>query len=228
MICNLKEKMNSAIILAGGYGTRTNLKIPKQFVNINSQNYIVDYSIDVFRGVNEINEIILVCPKEWKKKLSKKYSDIKIVLGGKSRTMSSLNGLNACSEKAENVLIHDAARPFISPYLIKNIIENLKIFEAVIPIIDCVDSILEISNNSFNYLEREKIKYIQTPQGFKYHLITEAYKNINFNLSDFSDDFSIVSAHNKSDFNYKFINGESSNYKITTSNDIALAKKILK
>jgi len=219
--------MNSVIILAGGSGTRTNLKIPKQFMNVNSKNCIVDYSISTFKSVSKITEIILVCPKDWKMKLSKKYKNIKIVLGGETRAASSMNGLNACSKETENVLIHDAARPYVSTCLIENVIKSLKNFEAVIPILNCTDSLLQINSNSFNYLEREKIKCIQTPQGFKYRFIMEAYKNIDFNISVFSDDFSIASIY-KSDISYNFINGETSNYKITTSNDIDLAKKLLK
>ena len=51
MICNLRMKMNSAIILAGGSGKRTNLKIPKQFVKINTKNYIINYSINLFEKI---------------------------------------------------------------------------------------------------------------------------------------------------------------------------------
>ena len=58
--------MNSAIILAGGSGARTNLKTPKQFVKVNPKNCIVDYSIRAFKSVSKITEIILVCPKDWK------------------------------------------------------------------------------------------------------------------------------------------------------------------
>ena len=48
MICNLRLKMNSAIILAGGQGKRTNLKTPKQFVKIDEEKYIINYSFNSF------------------------------------------------------------------------------------------------------------------------------------------------------------------------------------
>ena len=67
-----------------------------------------------------------------------------------------MNGLNACSKETENVLIHDAARPYVSICLIENVIKNLKNFEAVIPVLNCTDSLLQINSNSFNYLERER------------------------------------------------------------------------
>ncbi len=69
-------------------------------MHVNSQNCIIDYSIRAFKSVNKITEIILVCPKDWEMKLSK---NIRILncLGGKTRAVSSMNGLNACSKETE-------------------------------------------------------------------------------------------------------------------------------
>ena len=82
-------------------------------------------------------------------------------------------------------------------------------------------------DNSFHYLNREKVKYVQTPQGFNYNLIYSAYKNIQENINVFSDNMSTLISHNPK-VNYKFINGESSNFKITTIEDIDKAKTLLK
>ena len=76
-------------------------------------------------------------------------------------------------------------------------------------------------------LNREKVKYVQTPQGFNYNLIYSAYKNIQENINIFSDNMSTLISHNPK-VNYKFINGESSNFKITTIEDINKAKILLK
>ena len=228
MICNLKSNMNSAIILASGLGTRTNFKTPKQFIKIDSENFIVDYSIKTFKNNKSIDEIILVVPEKWVDLLSMKYNDIKIVVGANSRSKSSIIGLNTCSSDTKNVLIHDAARPFISLDIIENIIQNLKVYDAVIPVYNCTDSIIEVNNNnSFNYLNRDKIKHIQTPQGFNYSLISAAYKNLNYSSLSFSDDFSVIKNY-KTNINYTFIEGDSSNFKLTTSHDIYLAKLLLK
>ena len=124
-------------------------------------------------------------------------------------------------------MIHDAARPFISQKLINQIIEKLNKYDAVIPTLDCMDSIIKIENKSFDYLNRKKIKYIQTPQGFNYKLIYSAYNNIKENINVFSDNMSTLISYNPN-INYTLIDGESSNFKITTIEDIDKAKILLR
>ena len=227
MICNLRIKMNSAIILAAGSGKRTNLKIPKQFVKVDAKNHIISYSINSFKKNKNIHEIIVVVPKDWVNKFSEKFKNVRVIQGGKTRSESSIIALHACSKKTANVLIHDAVRPFISQKFINEIIEKLNKYDAVIPLLDCMDSIVNINDNSFYYLNREKVKYVQTPQGFNYSLIYSAYKNIQENINVFSDNMSTLISHN-SKVNYTFIDGESSNFKITTIEDIDKAKILLK
>jgi len=229
--------MNSAIILAGGSGKRTNLKIPKQFVKIDGKKHIITYSFNSFNKNKNINEIIVVLPDEnWVDVFNEELhchhqsefpKKIKFIQGGKTRSESSIIGLHACSEKTTNVLIHDAVRPFISQRLINEIIVKLTKYDAVIPALDCMDSIVKIKNNSFDYLDRKKIKYIQTPQGFNYKLIYSAYNNIKENINVFSDNMSALISYNPK-VNYTFIDGESSNFKITTTEDIDKAKILLK
>ena len=145
--------MNSAIILAGGSGKRTNLKIPKQFIKVDTKNYIINYSINLFEKNKNINEIIIVVPKDWVDKCTKNFKNVKIVQGGNTRSESSFIALRACSKKTINVLIHDAVRPFISQKLVNKIIKKLNKYDAVIPALDCMDSIIKIENNSFHYLK---------------------------------------------------------------------------
>ena len=105
--------MNSAVIVAGGSGNRFGSKIPKQFIKIDGQE-ILAFSVKTFLEHPEIDEVIIVSHLEWIKIVSENYSDCKVVEGGKRRQDSSLNGIRATSENTENVLIHDAARPFIA------------------------------------------------------------------------------------------------------------------
>ena len=218
--------MNSVIILAGGNGSRANLDVPKQFIKINNS-YIVDFSISFFKKKQKITEIILVAPEKWVDILNKINTDIKVVAGGNSRMESSFIGLQNCSKKNDNVLIHDAARPFVSDKIIDDVISNLNYFDSVVPVISCNDSILKIDKESFKYLDRDKIKYLQTPQGFKFDLLYEAYKNLIKSNTKFSDDLSLLKNF-KSDISCKFVDGDYSNFKITTKNDIELAKILLK
>ena len=87
--------------------------------------------------------------------------------------------------------------------------------------------LIKINRESFKYLDRDKIKYLQTPQGFKFDLLHEAYKNLIKGNIQFSDDLSLLKNF-KSDISWKFVDGDYSNFKITTKNDIELAKILLK
>ena len=109
--------MNSAIILAGGIGNRMNGDIPKQFILIKNR-MVIEYSINAFLANKKINEIIIVCDEKWIDKIQNKYPEITVVSGGNDRTSSSFNGLKACNDKTENVLIHDSARPLINQKII--------------------------------------------------------------------------------------------------------------
>ena len=212
---------NSVIILASGDGIRLKSDIPKQFIKINNK-MLIDYSINEFLKNKMINEIIIVTKKEWVERLKIKYPKIKIVVGGKTRSESSYIGLLSCGENTDNVLIHDAARPMINQDLILKCIENLKKYDAVIPMIACNDSIIDYIN--VNYIDRKKIKFIQTPQGFKLREILDAYNTLSKKMH--LDDFSVLLDQNKT-LNYKFINGSYKNIKITTNEDISLIKHYL-
>ena len=223
MTCNLVRMLivNSAIILAGGSGSRIESEIPKQFLTL-SNKPIIEYSIDMFEKNTNIDEIILVCKKEYIEstliqKLSNSY---KIVTGGDTRTQSTIKGLLACNESTRNVLIHDSARPFISNKIINSCIKHLTENDASIPIISCKDSLLELKKNGIQYLNRDNIKLIQTPQGFNYEKILTALKN---NTKNYSDDFSaLLDFDNQA--KYALFNGDHNNFKVTTNTDLALAK----
>ena len=162
---NLKVILNSAIILAAGVGSRLNKEKPKQFLTIKNK-MIIDYSINTFNNNNNIDEIIIVCHKDWLKEINFTDKKIKLIPGGKFRTESSYIGLEHCNDKCNNVIIHDAARPFLTSQLIDKGILLLNKYDAAIPILDTFDSLIDITN-SIKYLERKQIKKIQTPQFFE-------------------------------------------------------------
>ena len=215
--------MNTAIILAGGTGSRVDSDIPKQFINIKDK-MIIDYSIDAFVCNPHINKIIIVCNKEWMNNIKYQHEIITIIPGGKSRTESSYNGLLECSESCTNVLIHDAARPFISQNIINHSLNYLKKFDASVPTVDCQDSL--INEKKLQYINREQVKIVQTPQAFKYPLIYGAYIQANscssLHNSIFTDDLSLLIKYNH-DVNIKLFNGEKINFKITKEEDLVKA-----
>jgi len=215
--------MNSAIILAGGNGTRMDSNIPKQFLVLNDK-MLIQYSVDQFVKNKNIDEIIIVSCNDWIQKLKYIYNNISIIKGGTSRISSSIKGLLACNKMCQNVLIHDAARPLISQKIINKSLNLIQKYDAVIPAIDFHDSLLNKTN--MRYLDRTKIKKIQTPQSFKYNLILNAYKKLSKKNNQFTDDLSVLLNFNNK-VSYKIFKGDKYNFKITTSFEFNLLKNIL-
>ena len=134
-----------------------------------------------------------------------------------------MNGLLCCSEKSKNVLIHDAARPFLSQDLINNCIKHLSTYVAATPYIDVSDSLIEKNNNEIKYINRDMIKKIQTPQSFNTDVIKEALETVD-NYG--KDDISTLLNYNPS-ANIKFFKGSKNNFKITNDSDIKILEYII-
>ena len=151
---------------------RLNSNTPKQFIEIDHRK-IIDFSIIEFKENKNIDEIILVFPKKFIDYFGKEYKDYKLTNGGKERYHSTQKAYYYVLKKSENVLIHDAARPLISQKLIDKSINLLSKYDAVAPYIDINDSLIELDTN-VKYLDRSKIKSIQTPQSFKKKIFEKA------------------------------------------------------
>lgn len=217
--------MCSAIIVAGGNGTRIGGNIKKQFLDINNKP-ILFYSIEAFYDLDFINEIIIVLPKDclidYKSKILETYKDktIKVVAGGVERYDSVLNGL--LNSSSDYVLIHDGVRPFVSKKVIQNVYEMMIKHNACIPVVKVKDTIKTCQDNKvIKSNDRNKLCIVQTPQGFKKELILNAYKQTDFNNLNITDDAMIVEAFGTTVYT---TDGDYFNIKITTQEDLIFAK----
>ena len=219
----MKLMKNALVILAGGKGARIGGSTPKQFKKYGEYNFIEFLLNNISLSFYQV--IVISCEKKYINKylqnIQKFNLKSKIIFSnsGKNRQTSCLNALKKLKFiNPNNVLIHDSARPLASNNLFKRIIANLKKEIAVVPYIIYNDRKL-IKKKEIN----EKIKNIQTPQGFKFKLIYAAHlKYIN---SDFKDDASLVQ---KLDQKIKYIKGEKTNLKITYPEDIKFFKSFKK
>ena len=206
--------MNSAVIVAGGLGTRFGDKIPKQFIKIDGQE-ILSFSVNKFLEHPQIDEVIIVSHPKWMNHVSKEYPDCQVVRGGKRRQDSSLNGVFAVNSESINIIIHDAARPFVSNKIISDCVSALETFDASAPIIPSTDSLIKWNGQKASYVNRSDIQIVQTPQCFKKQIITAILK------SDIigTDEIGMLLRLNPK-LKLKFIKGSIENIKIANKNDL--------
>lgn len=227
----------SAIVLAAGKGARLKSSISKPLVKLGSLPLII-YSLKCLMICPLIKEIILAVNSsnvlDIKKSIRKyKISGIrKIVLGGLIRQDSVYNGLNAIDKRADFVLIHDSARPFIDKKQVSLAINEAKKCGAAIVGVPVKATIKEVHSLQSTVhgmllvkktLNRENLWEIHTPQVFKKDLLLEAYKR--FGNTPVSDDAALLE---KLGCKVRVVFGSYSNIKITTPEDLVLAEAILK
>ena len=214
--------MNSAVIVAGGNGTRLGLDSPKQFHSLCGKE-ILSYSVETFLNHSNIQEVIVVAHDDWINHVRKNYPQCISVTAGKRRQDSSLKGVLATNINSENILIHDAARPFVSAKIISDCISALENSSASAPILDSTNSLIELNERQISYVNRDNIKIVQTPQSFKRSLIINMLNSGN----DGTDEIGILLKYNANE-TIIFVEGNSKNFKITTPADLIVATSILK
>lgn len=216
--------------MAAGRGRRTGEKIPKQFIPLKGKPLFL-WSAEKFLNFPEIENLILVVPRGWEKKIKETLTSLslekigKVVEGGKERQDSVREGLKWVKDTTEGVLIHDAARPFVSFNLIKKVIEELKNTEAVVPGIEVRETIKWVEEGWIKEtLPRENLWLIQTPQGFRKDLILLAYQRAEAQGWKAKDDATLVEKLGK---RVKLVEGEEGNLKITFPFDFKLGEWLI-
>ena len=216
---------STAVITAGGSGQRFGEL--KQFKKLNGQP-LCEYSLKTFIDVSLFGEIILVVPVENQKtierQVKKKYrSLVKVIVGGMNRQDSVKNGVMNSSSKTDLVVIHDAARPFITKKLIKDCILACSNSDGAIIALQPFDTIKYSKSNVVEKtIDREKVWMAQTPQAFNKEKIIEAYNNKLDELI-MTDESSMMEGMG---YKIKIVRGSENNFKITTANDWKRAEMV--
>lgn len=221
----------SVIIAAAGSGTRMKNKEKKQFIKLDGKEILVR-TIEKFQKNLLINEIIVVTNSEDINKcedLVKKYLLTKvklIVKGGLRRQDSIYNALKKISKDTEIVIVHDASRPFVTDDVINKNIENVYKTGAVVTAVKSKDTIKIIENGYIKEtLNRKNLINVQTPQTFEFKKLLNAYKYMQENNLDVTDDSMLAEAVG---IKVKVVLGSYDNIKITTSEDLLIGEIILK
>ena len=220
-----------AIITAGGTGSRMKSDIPKQYMDIGGEPMIA-YALRAFEK-SGVDKIIVVCATEHEDFILKVIEDNKISKfesfagNGAERAFSVKNGLDLVPDDSK-VLIHDAARPMITPELIDSCIKALKSYDALITAVPVKDTIKAVSDGVITDTpDRSTLFAAQTPQCFATGVLKEAYRRWEEDGRKLipTDDASLVEKF--SDADVHIIPGDDKNFKVTTPEDLRVAENLL-
>ena len=234
---------NIAVILAGGIGARVGGNFPKHLLPLQDGKCVLEHTVDAFEQSPHIHEICIVMHPDYithaeQMLLANAWQKVHhIIPGGKERWESSVNAIRLLSERREargyevNLLLHDAARPFVSQEIIARVCDALKQHEAVTVAIPSTDTVYEMADGRVARIpQRSTIMRAQTPQAFRLELIAEAYTKA-LGVRDLSatscatahlpatDDCGIVHDH-MPEVPIYIVEGEEQNKKITFKEDI--------
>ena len=209
------------LIPAAGSGERFGAPIPKALVQLNGRT-LIEHALLNLGPI--ASQIIVAAPAGYEEKFREILGDaVTVVTGGSTRTKSVKIALESIDSEIEYVLVHDAARPLASGELGKRVIDALAAGDvAVIPALNVADTIKEV--DAANYVvstpNRERLRAVQTPQGFARETLVKAHmQNI-----EATDDGALVEAMRGK---VKLIEGEIRALKITNPEDLASALKYL-
>jgi len=219
--------MITAIIVAGGSGTRFGAGKPKQFVEILGKPLIL-HTLERFENCSSIDEIILVLPADSVENFQQNFNLTKlkkIVAGGKTRAESVYNGLQAVSDKAEIVAVHDGARPLVSVEEITATIEKAAETGAACLVAGVSDTIKEVSGGRISgTIDRTKLRRALTPQCFRLEILQKAFAQADLSEAVTDECFLVE----KLGYEIAIVEGSAKNIKITTPEDLRLAEIFLK
>ena len=213
------------VLLAAGKSTRLGGDIAKPWCELGGKT-VLEHSLEFFGNSKYIKSGVIVVSEDalgQATEIADKFGWT-AVIGGQERAFSVKAGLNSiASNNPEYVLIHDAARPFISEAVIHKLIEALNDgAEAVIPALKSTDTLKAVENNIISgSVKRDKIWRVQTPQAFKFSKIKSCHDNDLEGLD--TDDGTLIE---KNGGEVKVIHGDILMDKITTKEDLERARLI--
>ncbi|MBC8580995.1 MULTISPECIES: 2-C-methyl-D-erythritol 4-phosphate cytidylyltransferase [Zhenhengia] len=225
-------KYISAIVVAGGSGSRMGTSTKKQYLKIKDKEILV-YTVECFQNMPEIQEIVVVTGKEditYVEKLLKdtyKLNKVSyIVAGGKERQDSVYNGIQAADEKSDYLVIHDGARPLITKEVVRAGLDMAYAHRASIIAVPVKDTIKLVSKDGKveDTPDRSSLWSVQTPQIFEKELIIHAHEYAKEHGLSVTDDSMLVEAIGVPVY---IVEGEYTNIKITTPEDLIIAEKML-
>jgi 2-C-methyl-D-erythritol 4-phosphate cytidylyltransferase/2-C-methyl-D-erythritol 2,4-cyclodiphosphate synthase len=214
----------AAIIVAGGKGERAGGKVPKQFADLGNGRTMLDLTVEAFLSCREVDEVVVAVPSGFADRVPA-AERLRVVAGGARRQDSMANAFARVSADADVVLVHDAARPFVSQALITATIAMARQYGAAIAALSVKDTVKRTAADGTGRtiretLPRDEIVLAQTPQGFRREILADALA-VAQDL-DVTDEAMLIE---RSGIPVYVVEGDLANVKITTPEDVAMARR---
>ena len=211
-----------AVIVAAGSGLRAGGDLPKQFQKLGDKP-VLRHTLEVFVKHPQISAVITVIAAGYEKLYAEIISGLPLapcVIGGATRQESCAKGVEAAAEFAPDaVLIHDAARPFVSAKVISDVIEKLNMAEAVIPALPVADTMKRADGGIITQtIARDGLYFVQTPQAFHFNKIRSGHQALAAKgINNLTDDAAVAEA---TGLKVHIVSGDPANLKLTTTQDM--------
>jgi 2-C-methyl-D-erythritol 4-phosphate cytidylyltransferase / 2-C-methyl-D-erythritol 2,4-cyclodiphosphate synthase len=220
----------AAVIVAGGSGLRAGGALPKQYQWIGGKP-VIRWTLEAFLNHPQIAHVQTVIGDGHEELFAAAAQGLNLpppVVGGSTRQDSCRIGVESCSVAAPSkILIHDAARPFVSANVISNVIAELENCSAVVPGLPVADTMKYAPSGMIERtVDRASMWFVQTPQGFVYADVLNAHRRaVRESRDGFTDDAAVMEFDGHS---VHIVAGDQANRKLTTSHDVTVADKELK
>lgn len=224
--------MTVALIVAAGRGERLGAEGPKAFISLAGKP-MLQWSVEAFRAAG-VDHVVVAVPTGWEPSTDadlEALRDCTVCQGGAERSHSVRNALEAAGELGPDdaVLVHDAARPFVTPGLIEALIA------AVSPEVDgqaaiaatLVTDTIKVDDGSGSVastLDRSTLRAVQTPQAFRASVLQAALGQDEVTLASATDDAALVEALGVP---VQLVAAPSTNFKVTEPQDLQFAEMLL-
>ncbi len=217
----------SAIIAAGGRGTRFGGDVPKQLIEFGGAT-LLERAVETFVCAACVHEIVVALPAELATDpppyLLGRSKPLHVVAGGARRQDSVANAFERVAAAADVVVVHDAARPFASELLVQRIVDAARESGAAIAALPAHDTVKEAASPSRagedaiveRTLARDRIFLAQTPQAFRREVLNAAIQLSRARGGDATDEATLVE---RAGYPVRLVAGEIQNLKITTVDD---------
>lgn len=227
-------KPATAIVLAAGEGRRVGGETPKSYLPIVGRPLVLRTLDRMFSAPSVETVILVVAAGQEKRAESILRADAALKnrpwfvrTGGATRQQSAKRGLEHVGSDTDIVVIHDGARPFVSPALIDRCVEAAAAKSAVVvglPVRDTIKAVSREHRVQATY-ERSALWEIQTPQVFMRELIVAAHEKAERDGARVTDDAMVVERTGAPVY---VLEGERSNFKITVPEDLWLAEMMVR